>query len=82
MSISNDEGLIDKYEQIQDALSMNVRIRHDQVNEIVVADLMAKYKACSERNDKYAESFNTVIGFYLSESEMIEMDKLIESRTK
>lgn len=43
MSIKDDNGLIDKYRELEDSMSMSIKIRHDQVCEIVVADLMSKY---------------------------------------
>jgi len=40
MSIKDDIGLLRKYDEITDSLSMTIKIRHDQVDEIVVAALM------------------------------------------
>ena len=78
MSIKDeDHGLISKYRELEDATSMSIKIRHDQVCEIVVADLMAKYKACLQRNDEYKEAFAKVLRFYLTEEEFSEMLDII-----
>lgn len=73
MSIKDDNGLIDKYRELEDSMSMSIKIRHDQVCEIVVADLMSKYKACSQRNDEYKTAFDKVLHFYLTDDEFNEM---------
>lgn len=78
MSIKDDLGLIKKYRELEDATSMTVKIRQDQICEIVVADLMAKYKACSKRNDEYKDSFANVLRFYLDEDEFNEMLGILE----
>ena len=79
MSIKGDSGLIQKYREIEDACSMKIMIRHDQIIEVVVADLMSKYKACLKRNDGYADSFEKVLSFYLTPHEMAEMEDLFET---
>ena len=76
MSIKNDIGLIEKYAELQKANSMKVTILHDQILEIVVADLISKYKACKSRDDEYKESFAKVLRFYLTESEIYEIDEI------
>jgi len=78
MSIKDDSGLIAKYRELEGATSMSIKIRHDQVCEIVVADLMAKYKACSKRDDEYKKAFAKVLCFYLDEDEFSEMLGIIE----
>jgi len=79
MSIARDLGLIEKYNDISDALTMKIKISHDQVCEVVVADLMAKYKACCNRDDEYKEAFEKVLRFYLSKNEMKEMEEIINT---
>jgi len=74
MSLKDDIGLIEKYRELQDATSMTVKINHNQVCEIVVADLIAKYKACTERNDEYKDAFAKVLRFYLDEEEFAEIE--------
>lgn len=76
MSVKNDAGLIEKYREIQKVGSMKVVILYDQVAEIVVADLIAKYKACKERNDEYVGGFAKVLSFYLDESELAELESI------
>jgi len=79
MSIKRDFSLIDKVKEIEDALSMTIKIDHNQVCEIVVADLIGKYKASVKRNDtKYIDSFATVLRFYLTEDEFSEMTEMFE----
>ena len=71
MSIKYDNGLIDKYRELEDSMSMSIKIRHDQVCEIVVADLMSKYKA--QRNGEYKAAFDKVLHFYLTDDEFNEL---------
>jgi hypothetical protein len=78
MSIKRDFSLHDKMREIEDAMSMTVKLGHNQVLEVVVADLSVKYKASLKRNDtRYIEAFGTVLRFYLSEDEMEELHELI-----
>ncbi len=76
MSIKDDFGLIEKYSEMQKVGSVTVTILHDQALEIVVADLIAKYKACKKRNDEYADSFKKVLQFYLTHDEMAEIEAI------
>ena len=76
MSIKHDIGLIEKYKEIEDVGSMKVTIKHDQVCEIVVADLIAKYKACRKRGDVFEDSFAQVLKFYLTDDEFNEIDEI------
>lgn len=61
------------HKELQDALSTTIRIDHGQVLEIVVKDLLSKYKACKERGDEYEDSFKKVLRFYLTEDELEDM---------
>lgn len=74
MSINRDVGLIEKYRECLEVGSMKVTILHDQITEIVVADLIVKYKACKNRNDEYFEAFAKVLRFYLTDEEMREIE--------
>ncbi len=76
MSIKDDIGLFEKFREIQDIGSAKVTIPRDQVLEIVVADLITKYKACKKRDNEYTDSFRKVLSFYLSEDEMREMEAI------
>ena len=73
MIIKNDLRLLSNLRAIQDATSLSVKITSNQVCEIVVADLMAKYKSCLERNDNFQEHFANVLRFYLDDDEFNEM---------
>ncbi len=55
---------------IRDSLSTTVKIGHDQVLDIVVADLLAKYKGAIMRKSKWIEPFKTILRFYLEEHEL------------
>lgn len=76
MSIKHDIRLIEKYRELQKSGSAKVTILHEQVIEIVVADLIVKYKACKERDDGYMSSFAKVLRFYLTEDEFAEIEDL------
>ena len=76
MSIKDDLGLIEKYREIQKVSAAKVVISQDQVLEIVVADLITKYKASKKRNDEYTEPFEKVLRFYLTDSEMAEVEAI------
>ena len=82
MSIQNDQALIDKYKEIQDALSMTVKIQHEQVLEIVVADLMAKYKSCLSLNHECKEAFEKVLHYYMGDEDFKEMLELLNPCNK
>lgn len=74
MSLKDDLKLLENYRAIQDATSMTIKINHNQICEIVVADLIAKYKACTERNDEYKDAFAKVLRFYVDEEEFAEIE--------
>ena len=76
MSIKDDDVSFEKLREMQDIGSAKVTIHRDQVLEIVVADLIAKYKACKDRNDEYTESFKQVLSFYLDAEEMNEIEAI------
>lgn len=76
MSIKDDKGLMEKYTELMKIGSMKISISRDQVSEIVVAELILKYKAIKKRNDEYTESFAKVLRFYLTEEEFMEIDTI------
>lgn len=82
MSIHDDMELIKKYNELSSIGSATVTIPWDQVMEVVVGDLMAKYKACKKRNDEYAASFRKVLEFYLTQDEIAEMESMMEEDSK
>lgn len=61
------------HKDLQDSLSTTIKIDHGQVLEIVVKDLVSKFKACKERSDEYEDSFRKVLRFYLTADELEEM---------
>lgn len=70
-----DEGytrLLKISRDIRDSLSTTLKINHEQVEELVVADLLGKYKGAIKRNkdDKWVEPFKTILLFYLEEDEL------------
>lgn len=79
MSIKDDLGLIQKYRELEDATSMTVKIQQNQICEIVVTDLMAKYKACDRRNVEFKDAFAKVLRFYLTDEEFAEMLGILEA---
>ena len=68
----NVDRLFEIHKELQDAVSTTIKIDHGQVLDIVVKDLVSKYKACKERGDEYEESFKKVLRFYLTEDELEE----------
>jgi hypothetical protein len=76
MSIKKDFGLIEKYKELEKVGSAKVTILHDQVLEIVVGDLIAKYKSCKKFDNDYVASFEKVLRFYLTEDEMKEIEEI------
>lgn len=77
MSITHDLELIEKYKELSSVGSAKVTISRDQVLEVVVVDLMAKYKACKNRGDDYAGSFAKVLRFYLTDDEFDEVESML-----
>jgi len=55
---------------IIDSLSTTIKIDHGQIMEIVVADLLGKYKAAINRDDKWVEPFKAILLFYLEQEEL------------
>ena len=74
---SYDLRLLEKYNELQKAGSMKVTILRDQVDEIVVAELISKYKECKNQDNEYKEGFAKVLRFYLTEDELKEFECLI-----
>lgn len=77
MTIERDFDLIEKYKELESVGSAKVTISRDQVLEVVVGDLMAKYKACKSRDDEYAGIFLKVLQFYLTDDEIEEMEEMV-----
>jgi len=63
--------LLEISKDIEDALSTTIKINREQVLNIVVADLLSKYKAAVKRKDKKWEPvFKQVLRFYLEDEEL------------
>jgi len=82
MILTDDLEIMKKYRELESSTAMSVKIRYDQICQIVVADLMTKYKACSQRNDEYKESFAKVLRFYLTEDEFKDILGICEIQGK
>jgi hypothetical protein len=65
--------LIETRKEIEDALSTTIKISHDQVLDIVVMDLVKKYKAALGRGDELGPAFEKVLRFYLTDDELKQM---------
>lgn len=63
-------------EDLERTLDVSVKISHGQVLQVVVNDLVAKYKSCVQRkDDDNIKAFERVLHYYLSEEEFIELTK-------
>lgn len=61
-----DIKLIQIHQEMMDALSVPVKISHDEVCRVVVDDLKAKLKSASDRGlNEYVSAFETVLRYYL-----------------
>lgn len=62
--------------EIDDSLARTIKISREQVLEIVVGDLIEKYKF-NIRNDEWSAAFEKVLRYYLDKDEMAELKKAI-----
>lgn len=63
--------IIEIERSIRDSLSTTLKINHEQVEELVVADLLAKYRAHVERKDiEWADIIKAMLRFYLEHHEL------------
>lgn len=71
-SLEETAKLLDTYRGITDSMSVSVKITYDQAIEIIVNDLIKKYRINVKRKDgqHWAEAFKTVLSYYLTESEL------------
>lgn len=75
MSEIDIDQFMESYRKIQDTLSTTIKIDHRQVGEIVVKDLIKKYKfnlGRTKKDDKIIESFKNVLLYYMDEAELKE----------
>jgi predicted kinase len=76
MSLKDDLKLLKNYRALERSMTVSVTISHNQAIEIVVADLIVKYKSCKQRDDEYKDAFAKVLRFYLTEDEFNEIDSI------
>ena len=72
MDFDEASKLINISKELQDALSTTIKIDHDQVLDIVVADLFAKYKSARNRRlGREADMLECVlVKYYLTQNEL------------
>jgi hypothetical protein len=78
--IARDMHLLSAYckhrRKLDDALAVNIKVEWHVALEIVVNDLIEKYKHNVEaKNKEWSEAFKKVLSYYLDESEMKELEK-------
>jgi hypothetical protein len=63
--------IIEIERSIRDSLSTTLKINHEQVEELVVADLLGKYRAHLKRKDnEWADIIKAMLRFYLEQHEL------------
>lgn len=76
MTFDRDMELMRKHNELTDSLSISVKISFGEALQVVVGDLISKYKSCVYRKDqKNIDAFRTVLKYYLSDEEFDEMTK-------
>ena len=67
--------LLGIHEKIEMSLSKTVRVSHGEVQKLVVADLIAKYRYCvgDGEDQKMTDALETVIGYFLDAEELEAM---------
>lgn len=72
-----DTRLLEIQAEIEHAMSRHVCVTHGEVERLVAADLLDKYRgACDRRDDKNAELLRNVLtAYYLTEDEFKEYRK-------
>ncbi len=69
--MSNEAEFLNTYKKIEDAFSKTIKINREQVLQLVVDDLIEKYKFNKERgNQEWTAAFEEVLSYYLDENEM------------
>ncbi len=82
MTPEESSKLIDIHKELEDAMSMKIKISHEQVMFIVASDLLKKYTALLERNRPEsctAESaaFETVLCYYYGKDELVTIKESV-----
>ena len=62
------EHLLRISRELDIAMSTSVRINHDQVAELVVADLLRKYEG--NKSNEWGPRFKEILRFYLTDDEL------------
>lgn len=73
MNYKESELLLKNYREIQDATAVTIKINQDQVVDIVVGDLLGKYKYCKTNNNPKADAFETVLRHYLTADDFAKL---------
>jgi hypothetical protein len=74
MTQERDIALMKTQNKLMDALSVSVKISHDEALKVVVNDLVEKYKSCVSRGDaENEEAFSTVLKYYIGEEAFNQM---------
>ena len=81
--MNNQQDYIDEVmrtnRSIEHALEKTVRISSAQVTELVVNDLIEKYRYNIQKgNTRWAAAFYTVLRYYLTREEMDALDTLVK----
>jgi len=74
MTQERDIALMKTQNELMEALSVSVKISHDEALKVVVNDLVEKYKSCVSRGDAENEkAFSTVLKYYIGEESFHQM---------
>jgi len=76
MSFERDTQLLRTYRELREATRVNLKIDHDMVCNITVADLLEKYRRLDDKRNPehkdilYRDAFRKVLSYYLTEEEV------------
>jgi len=70
------ESLMRIRKDIDESLSTTIKINHEQVLNIVIADLLSKYKH-NKKDEKWEPIFKEVLRFYLSDDELFQFGVIV-----
>ena len=69
-----DERVLEMMRETEQALRVNVKVTHDEVSRLVVADLIMKYRHNCTLNtheaEEWARKFHDVLEYYLNDDEI------------
>lgn len=79
ISQSELDEIMDLHRDIEDKLSVSVKIPHSEVTRIVVEDLSAKYlHNIQSGNKEWSDALSKVLRYYLSDDEMQQVESLAQ----